>query len=72
MAQAEDGDKDSPPIELDELLRDFNPEESFIDRMLLYQVTGRELNQCMSQWRRNPHPPVDDFYLPYQDSSTPL
>ena len=62
MVGAEDGEKDSPLIELEELLTDFNPEESFIDRMLLYQITGRELNECMSQWRRHPQP-ADDFYL---------
>ena len=48
MARAQNGDQDPQPIEIDELLREFKPEESFIDRMLLYQITGRELNECMS------------------------
>ena len=48
MARAQNGNENSPPIEINELLRDFKPEESFIDRMLLYQITGRELNECMS------------------------
>ena len=40
-------------IEVDELLREFRPEESLIDRMLLYQITGRELDECMVNWRES-------------------
>ena len=33
---------DEPLIELEELLSEFSPEESYIDRMILYHITGIE------------------------------
>ena len=43
---------DGDIVELSELLENFKPENNLIDRMLLYQITGRELDQCMQNWRR--------------------
>ena len=57
VAGAENEDE---PLELDELLREFSPEESVIDRMLLYHITGRELDECMSKWRRDQQPSYAD------------
>ena len=35
---------DGDIVELSELLENFKPEQNHIDRMLLYQITGRELD----------------------------
>ena len=37
---------------LTRLLREFNPQESKIDRLLLYQITGTELDDCMNPWKK--------------------
>ena len=36
---------------LNGLLREFNPQESKIDRLLLYQITGTEIDDCMNPWK---------------------
>ena len=35
---------DGDIVELTELLENFKPEQNHIDRMLLYQITGKELD----------------------------
>ena len=37
---------------MNELLDKFCPESEFIDRMILYQITGEEMENCMSDWRQ--------------------
>lgn len=53
MTQVMDQDECEDSMQVDELLKDFQPEESLIDRMLLYQITGKELDECMLNWRRD-------------------
>jgi len=46
-------DADHPKLEIkkssipniNKLLEDFNPEENFIDRRILYEITGRKTNE---------------------------
>ena len=57
VAGAENEDE---PMDLDEPPREFCPETSLIDRMLFYHITGRELDECMSKWRRDPLPSYAD------------
>ena len=41
-------------MERSELLKDFNPGEgNRIDSMLLYLITGREIDSCMKDWRKS-------------------
>ena len=48
------GDKNTEVMELSELLGDFNPGEgNQIDSMLLYLITGREIDSCMRDWRKS-------------------
>ena len=50
-------------MELEELLEEFCPggeegigessgSNNLVDAMLLYQITGREVDNCMSKWQR--------------------
>ena len=57
---------DGDIVELSELLENFKPEQNHIDRMLLYQITGKELDQCMQNWRKPQYEAFDrndDFSL---------
>ena len=41
-------------MEILELLRHFNPGEgNRIDSMLLYEITGREIDSCMKDWKKD-------------------
>ena len=58
-------------VPLEELIEGFHPEENDIDAKLLYFITGRELNDCMIEWRRSDFNEYGDNYLLEEDDDDP-
>ena len=61
-------------LELDELMADFNPYDDRIDKILLYMLTGRNLDNVMKDWIREDDPgPILDFQrMTIQGNDEPL
>ena len=49
---------------LEELIEGFHPEENDVDSKLLCFITGREVNDCMIEWRRSDFDEFGDNILP--------
>ena len=54
ISSLDSGDVNDEVLELEELLGDFHPGRgNQIDSMLLFLITGREIDQCMKNWRKS-------------------
>lgn len=41
---------DDAELDLEELMRNFNPNDNHTDKVLLYMLTGRNLDNAMEDW----------------------